>query len=88
MFICMATSAVHVEFMERYSTDSFLMAMQRFMCIRGTPMRIQSDRGDQLVADERLELQRSAANGPGGTVKSGICYPWVANILMDKLRES
>jgi hypothetical protein len=37
MFFCSATSTVHVEFMDTYSTDSFLMALGRFMCVRGTP---------------------------------------------------
>ncbi len=50
MFVCTATSAVHVKFMDTYSTDSFLMELRRFMCVRGTPSRIQSDRGEQLVA--------------------------------------
>jgi hypothetical protein len=50
MLACMATSAIHIKFMDMYSTDSFLMAMRRFMCTTGTPTRIQSDRGDQLVA--------------------------------------
>ncbi len=50
MFICTTTSAVHVEFMDTYSTDSFVMALRRFMGVRGTPSRIQSDRGKQLVA--------------------------------------
>jgi hypothetical protein len=39
-----------VEFMDTYSTDSFLMALRRFMSVRGTPTRFQSDRGEQLVA--------------------------------------
>jgi hypothetical protein len=50
MFVCSATSALHVEFMDTYSTDSFLMALHRFMCTRGVPSRIQYDRGEQLVA--------------------------------------
>jgi hypothetical protein len=50
MFVCTTTSAVHVDFVDTYSTDSFLMALRRFMCIRGFPSRIQSDRGEQLVA--------------------------------------
>jgi hypothetical protein len=50
MFVCKATSAVHIEFMDTSSTDSFLMALRRFMCVRGTPSRIESDRGEQLVA--------------------------------------
>jgi hypothetical protein len=36
--------------MDTYSTDSFLMALRRFMGIRGTPTRFQSERGEQLVA--------------------------------------
>jgi hypothetical protein len=50
VFMCTTTSALHVEFMDTYSTDSFLMALRRFMSIRGTPTRFQSDRGKQLVA--------------------------------------
>jgi hypothetical protein len=49
MFVCNTTSAVHVEFVDTYSTDSFLMALRRFMCLRGVPARFQSDRGEQLV---------------------------------------
>jgi hypothetical protein len=50
VFVCTTTSALHVEFMDTYSTDSFLLALRRFMSVRGTPMRFQSDRGEQLVA--------------------------------------
>jgi hypothetical protein len=50
VFVCTTTSALHVEFMDTYSTDSFLMALRRFMGIRGMPTRLQSDRGEQLVA--------------------------------------
>jgi hypothetical protein len=34
----------------RNSTDSFLMALYRFVFLRGTLSRMQSDRGEQLVA--------------------------------------
>jgi hypothetical protein len=50
VFVCTTTSALHVEFMDTYSTDSFLMALRRFMGLRGTPTRFKSDRGEQLVA--------------------------------------
>ncbi len=43
-------SLVHVEMTESYSTDSFLMALRRFMTVHGAPRRFQSDQGDQLVA--------------------------------------
>jgi hypothetical protein len=49
VFVCTTTSAVHIEFVDTYSTDSFLMALRRFMCLRGTPSQFQSDRGEQLV---------------------------------------
>jgi hypothetical protein len=50
VFVCTTTSAMHIEFVDTYSTDSFLMALRRFMCNKGTPTRFQSDRGEQLVA--------------------------------------
>ncbi|OBQ34069.1 MAG: hypothetical protein AN484_26880 [Aphanizomenon flos-aquae WA102] len=50
MFVDTATSAVHVELAESYSCDSFMAAMRNFMNTHGAPSRIQSDRGDQLVA--------------------------------------
>jgi hypothetical protein len=49
VLVCTTMSAIHVDFMDSYSTDSFLMALRRFMC-QGTPTRFQSDRGEQLVA--------------------------------------
>ncbi len=48
--MCTATSVIHIEFVVSYFTDCFLMTLIRFMCIRGTPSRIQSDRGEQTVA--------------------------------------
>jgi hypothetical protein len=53
MFVCTTTSAMHVEFMDTYSTVSFLMALRWFMCMWGVPLRIQSDRGEQLVASSK-----------------------------------
>ncbi len=50
IFICTAISAIHVELSESHSTDSFLMPLRRFMCMRGTPFKIQSDRCEKLVA--------------------------------------
>jgi hypothetical protein len=50
VFVCTTTSALYVEFMDTYSTDSFLLALRRFISVRGTPTRFQSDRGEQLVA--------------------------------------
>ncbi len=69
--VCTTTSALHVEFMDTYSTDSFLMALKRFMGLRGTLTRFQSDRGEQLVAaakqvstwDFKEVIQRAGRKG-------------------------
>ena len=50
LFCCSATSAVHIEVSEDYSTDAFLKCMKRFINLRGTPSRMMSDPGSQLVA--------------------------------------
>jgi hypothetical protein len=50
IFVCTATSAVHMVFAVSYSAESFLMALRRFMYLRGTPSWVQLDRGEQLVA--------------------------------------
>ncbi len=54
--MCTAMSEEHIKFVDTYSTDTFLMALRRFMCAKGTPSRICSDRGDQLVtASKQIE---------------------------------
>ncbi len=50
IFVCTSTSLAHVEIAETYSTESFLMAVRRFMALHGAPKRFQSDQGTQLVA--------------------------------------
>ena len=50
IFCCTVTSAIHLEVTEDYSCDSFLLCLRRFMNLRGTPARIQSDPGEQLMA--------------------------------------
>ncbi len=50
IFVCISTYLAHVEIAETYSTESFLMAVRRFMALHGAPKRFQSDQGTQLVA--------------------------------------
>jgi hypothetical protein len=50
IFVCTSTSLAHVEIAETYSTESFLLAVRRFMALHGAPKRFQSDQGSQLVA--------------------------------------
>ena len=59
IFTCMVTSAVHLEATDDYSTDAFLLALRRFMSLRGTPSYMQSDPGTQLkAAGKEVELWR------------------------------
>ncbi len=44
---------MHVEVTDAYSTDSFLLAVRRFMAMHGAPSRFQSDQGTQLVAADK-----------------------------------
>ena len=53
IFTCNLVRAVHIELSPDYSTDSFLLALRRFMSVRGTPSKIRSDRGSQLVGANR-----------------------------------
>lgn len=54
LFCCTVTSAIHLEVAEDYSCDAFLLCLRRFVNLRGTPARIQSDPGTQLMAAARM----------------------------------
>lgn len=61
LFTDMTMRAVHVEGVFGYDTDSFLLALSRFVSVRGWPTMIYSDPGSQLVSVER-ELREAWAN--------------------------
>jgi hypothetical protein len=50
IFVCTSTSLAHVEIAETYPTESFLMAVRRFLALHGAPKRFQSEQGTLLVA--------------------------------------
>ncbi len=39
VFVCTATSLVHVEVTDAYSTDSFLLAVRRFMALKSLHLK-------------------------------------------------
>ena len=45
--------AIHIEVVFGYDTESFLMALSRFVSVRGWPEIIYSDPGSQLIGAER-----------------------------------
>ena len=52
-YVCLFTSltfrAIHLELCEDMSTDSFIMALRRFISRRGYPLKIMSDNGTNIV---------------------------------------
>ena len=58
VFVCLAIKAVHIKIVHSMDTESFLNALQRFMCRRGKPSEIWSDNGTNLVGANR-ELRNS-----------------------------
>ena len=50
IFVCTSTSLAHVEIAKTYPTESFLMAVRRFLALHGAPKRFQSEQGTLLVA--------------------------------------
>ena len=49
IFTCLQTRAVHIEMAYSLNTDSFVMALLRFMGRRGKPSEIYSDKGSNFV---------------------------------------
>ena len=57
IFICFATSAVHLELSSDYTTEGFLAAYRRFVGRRGLCATVTSDQGTNLVGAD-AELRR------------------------------
>ena len=50
IFNCLATRAVYVDVSPDYRFEKFLMALRRFISIRGYPLKLYLDNRAQLVA--------------------------------------
>ncbi|XP_029055161.2 uncharacterized protein LOC114882438 [Osmia bicornis bicornis] len=58
VFVCFATSAVHLEVVTDYSADAFIAAYRRFVARRGTAASLYSDCGTNFQgADAQLKKQ-------------------------------
>jgi len=53
LFTDMSMRAVHIEGVFGYDTDSFMLAFNRFVSVRGWPSKIYSDPGSQLVSVDK-----------------------------------
>ena len=50
IFVCQATTAVHLEVAHDYGTDAFLLQFHRYAAIRDYPRKVVSDKGSQLTS--------------------------------------
>lgn len=53
IFKCMTTRGVHIDLLTSIDTDSFLMALRRFIARRGKPHELLSDQGTNFKGGER-----------------------------------
>ena len=67
LFVCLSTSAIHLELVTDYTTDAFIAAYKRFTARRGICATLRSDCGTNLKgADSQLrDLFSSASNELG-----------------------
>ena len=57
IFVCLATRAIHLEYVSDYTSEGFIAAFRRFVSRRGLPSDIYSDNGTNFVgADRELRL--------------------------------
>ena len=61
VFTCLAIRAVHIEFADSLTTDSFICALRRFVARRGTVRSLLSDQGTNFTGAEK-ELRRELAD--------------------------
>ena len=57
LFTCLASKAVHIEVADSLETDSFINALRRFTCRRGSDREIRCDRGTNFTGAE-AELKK------------------------------
>ena len=73
LFTCLSCRAVHIEVADTLETNSFIMALRRFISIRGDIRETHSDWGTNLVGAER-ELQHAVAEMDHKQIKDFLLY--------------
>ena len=57
LFVCMSTRAIHLELVDDFSTDHFIIALTRLISRRGRPQSIHSFNGTNFVGANK-ELRK------------------------------
>ena len=58
LFTCLVSHAIHIKMTKSMETDSFILALRRFVARRGNVRTIRCDNGSNFVGAER-ELAKS-----------------------------
>jgi hypothetical protein len=53
IFVCFTTRAVHIEDVGSLETDTFVLALRRFISVRGAAKELWSDNGTNFTGGER-----------------------------------
>ena len=85
LFICLQTTAIHVEVVDGLSTDAFLLAFRNFINIRGVPKRVRSDNGTNFigVAKELNNVPDFLDHAQLLEQTSGLGVEWIFNTPKD-----
>ena len=81
LFTCLASRAVHIEVADSLETDSFINALRRFICRRGTVREIRCDRGTNFIVAE-AELKKAIEEMDDQEIKAELLkesIDWIKN---------
>ena len=79
LFTDMVSRAIHIEASFGYDTDSFMLALRRFVSIRGWPQKLYSDPGSQLVSaskDIKMAIAKSGSDNGMEWIVGTADAPW------------
>ena len=68
LFVCMSSRAVHLEVAASLETDDFILALRRFLNIRGNVKQLRSDNGTNFIGAER-ELREAIQRWNRGQIE-------------------
>ena len=77
LFTCLVSRAVHIEPLDSLNISTFKNAFRRFICIRGSPSTLRTDRGSNFIGAYNQENDCSANDIKDELLKQNIV--WIFN---------